>query len=278
MPTVVWTTCHAPSMPGPDRRPPSRVPASGSRSTLEMVGRRPARDRPMLRAATCIAVTSLARSLRRLGTTMPSDGDHVGSRADRHRHRAGAQAHLLDGRGVVVAEHPGELAAQRARLVDRVRRDPRQVGRAPPPGRRPERGPGAPCRRRWRASAAASRSCSPPGPRRARRAGRGRAPRFRRARRGARWPASLRRGRGGTARPAAAGPVCTGASRPTSHRRRPTTYSPACVRLSAPQATSSPTSRCAVGTGSSARAGELGSATGCGARRRTRRAAPAPGS
>ena len=81
----------------------------------------------MLRAATCMAVTSLARSLRRLGTTMPSAATTVGPRADRDRHRAGAQAHLLDGRGVVVAEHPGQLAAQRARLVDRVRRDPRQV-------------------------------------------------------------------------------------------------------------------------------------------------------
>ena len=48
-------------------------------------------------------------------------------------------------------------------------------------------------------------------------------------------------------------PVCTGASRPRSHRRRPTAYSPDGAAASAPQATSSPTSRCAVGTGSPAR-------------------------
>ena len=59
-----------------------------------------------------------------------------------------------------------------------------------------------------------------------RRAGRGRAPRCRRAPRGARWPAWRRRGRGGTARPAAAA-----RSAPARAGRRPTaagrsTYSP----------------------------------------------------
>ena len=87
----------------------------------------------MLRAATCIAATSLARSLRRLGTTMPSAATTSCPRADRDRHRARAEAHLLDGGGVVVAEHPRELAAQRARLGDRVRRDPGAGGRAPRP-------------------------------------------------------------------------------------------------------------------------------------------------
>ena len=49
--------------------------------------------------------------------------------------------------------------------------------------------------------------------------GRGR----RRGRRGARWPGWRRRGRAGTARRPRAGPVCTGASRPRSHTRRPMT-------------------------------------------------------
>ena len=82
----------------------------------------------MLRAATCIAATSRARSFFSVGTTMPSAATTSALGPDRHRHRAGAEAHLLDGGGVVVPAHPGQLAAQRARLADRVRRDPGQVG------------------------------------------------------------------------------------------------------------------------------------------------------
>src|SRR6478735_856785 len=55
-------------------------------------------------------------------------GDDVGTAPDRHRDRAGAEAHLLGRRRVVVALHPGELATEQARLRDGVRRDARQVG------------------------------------------------------------------------------------------------------------------------------------------------------
>ncbi len=55
-------------------------------------------------------------------------GDDVVAAPDRHADRAGAEAHLLDGGRVVVAEHGGELALEGARLGDRVRRHAGQVG------------------------------------------------------------------------------------------------------------------------------------------------------
>ena len=82
----------------------------------------------MPRDATVSAATSLGRSRFSLGHHHAEGGDHLAAATDRDGDRAGAEAHLLDGRRVVVAQHLGELAAQAARLGDRVRRDPRQVG------------------------------------------------------------------------------------------------------------------------------------------------------
>ena len=84
-------------------------------------------ERPMPWAATWSAATRRGRSRLRLGTTMPSAATTSCAALDRHRHRAGAQAHLLHGGGVAVAPHPRELAAQLARLGDGVRRDPGQA-------------------------------------------------------------------------------------------------------------------------------------------------------
>jgi len=82
----------------------------------------------MLRAATCMAVTcmavtSLARSFFRLGRTMPREATtsvfaRIGTATE--------QAPRLISSTVVVA-YPGQLAAQGARLADRVRRDPDKV-------------------------------------------------------------------------------------------------------------------------------------------------------
>ena len=191
--------------------------------------------------------------LLQAGQHDPERGDDVGPGADRHRHRAGTEAHLLHRGRVVVLEHPRELAAQGARLVDGVRRDAGQVREhlGLDRGRRMREQHLA--RHRWRASAAASRSCSPPAPTRARRAGRGRAPGSRRARRGGPWRGWRRTGRGGTARPAAAARSARARAvrRPRAAGRR-RTPPPSCGSAH-PTPTSSPTSRWAVGTGSSAR-------------------------
>ena len=151
-----------------------------------------------------------ACSRLRLDTTKPSEATTSSWRRIGHCDRAGAETHLLDRCGVVVAQHLCQLAAQLSRLGDGVRRDPEQLGQHPRAARRRARGQAAPCRLRWRASAAANRRCSRSAPTRDRAAGRDRAPRGRLGRRGARWRGWRRTGHADTAtqsRPARPAPA-----------------------------------------------------------------------
>ena len=150
-------------------RPPLRAGSAGRnrrRSPGRCPGRRPAAPRPAWPGP----ASGWVRRCRATATTSRPPADRDGD-------RAGAEAHLLDGGGVVVAQHVRQLAPEPPRLGDGVRRDPRQLGEHLGAGRRRARARAAPCRRRSRASAAASRRCSRSAPTRARAAGRGRAPR-----------------------------------------------------------------------------------------------------
>ena len=112
----------------------------------------------MPRAATWSAATSRGRSLPEARHDHAEGRDDVVAAPDGHGHGAGTEAHLLDGGGVAVPAHAasaGGAAAPGWVTVYGVSRG--QVGRAPPTAPRPGRGPAAPCRRRSRASAAASR-------------------------------------------------------------------------------------------------------------------------
>ena len=177
--------------------------------------------------ATCSAATSRARSLPEVGHHDAQRGHHAPRRADRHRHRAGAQAHLLDRGRVAVARAPGaswrrsspgwvivygvirRRSASTAVLHLRRRVREQHLADAGRVQRQP------------RADAADHRHRRVAGA-----AGRGRAPRCRRGPRGARWPGWRRTGRAGTARRARAARSAPGASSPRSQSRRPTTYSP----------------------------------------------------
>ena len=186
--------------------------------------------------------------------------------AHRHRHRAGAQAHLLAGGGVAVAADPAQLLEQPAGLGDGVRGDPGQVAqhlgrtvlrrvgqqhladaggvhRQPRPDladHRHRRVPGQPvdvehleCRR------------GPPG---------------------ARWRAWRRRGRAGTARrPGAARSAPGRAARGPRSAGRPRTRRSS-RRTRAPHADQLADQPVRGGQRQAGAPGELGQASGCGAR------------
>ena len=203
------------------RRRPAQARLSLSGSARPGCGRCPA-PRPAARRP-----AAAGRACRSAHDDAERGDDPSPAPRDRHGDRARAQAHLLarSARSPSRA-HPAQLLAQPAGLGDRVRRDPGQVGqhrglhlvrrvreqhladpgrvqrqpRADPADHRHRRVPGQPvdverlaCRRATArctvASVAPYRSC----------------------RNGdATWRS----------------PACTGASRPRSHSRRPTTYSP----------------------------------------------------
>ena len=176
-----WSGCGSQateSRPVPRRRP-SEPSAEWNqpRST-----RLATRARPTPRAATSSAATCFARPFRRLGTTMPSAATTL-ARHGSARPPSTPQAHLLDGGGVAVGGR-GRAASATCRLGDRVRRDAAQVGEH---GRLHRRGcVGEQDLSTVACIGVASRCCWPPALRRCRPAGRGRAPRSGRARRGGR--------------------------------------------------------------------------------------------